>query len=97
MTYIIGGFFLSDRSLWRLSQIHFIGPALALAAGGSHLMLLHGYGSQQLTGVLAGETDRSQFCFYYFKDAMCFGVVLSLPVIVLIAIGLWADSALEAD
>lgn len=51
---------------------------------GTHLLSLHTYGSQGITGVLAGESDRDIFGWWLVKDVwlvLVVGVsVVALPV-----------------
>jgi ubiquinol-cytochrome c reductase cytochrome b subunit len=60
-TFIVGGFWIQSRTLWRFSQLHFMLPPIVAGVVGTHLLSIHTYGSQGITGVLSGECDRDLF------------------------------------
>lgn len=66
--YILGGFYVQNRALCRLCQLHFFLPILAVAWGGQHILQIHRFGSGGVTGVLTCEFDRDLFIPYYCKD-----------------------------
>jgi ubiquinol-cytochrome c reductase cytochrome b subunit len=59
--FIVGGFWIQSRTLWRFSQLHFMLPPIVAGVVGTHLLSIHTYGSQGITGVLSGECDRDLF------------------------------------
>jgi len=95
--YILGGFYVQNRALCRLTQLHFFLPILAVAWGGQHILQIHRFGSAGPSGVLSNPCDRDLFIPYYFKDVFLYWFLSVWMIFTLLCVGVWSDSAIEAD